>query len=184
MKCCKLLLFLILFSKICTAQDFIVLKRNSHVIQTWFSGQHILVQINNGAWINALINKIEFDTLYLQPFATPTVLNRFGMPVIDTVFYGVMHVAVNKLHAFPKNESLPYVRNGSLLQLGGGGFFLLNVINVLSSNQPVFGSKNISNVSIAAAIFAIGTIIHKTHKSNYIIGKKYHVEYISSKPSS
>ncbi len=161
-----------------------MLKKKSHVIQTWFSGQHIITQLNNGAWINALINKVKYDTLYLQPFATPTVLNRFGMPVIDTVFYGVMNVAVNKLHAFPKNETLPYIKNGLILQLGGGGYLLLNIINTLSDNKPVFGNKNLSKISIAAAVLAIGTIIHKTHKSNYIIGKKYQVEYISSKPSS
>jgi len=161
-----------------------VLKKKSKVIQTWFGGQHIYVQLNHGNWINALINKIQFDTLYLRPFATPTVLNRFGMPVIDTVFYGVMHVAVNNLHAFPKNETLPYVKNGFMLQLGGGGYLLLNLINTLSNNEPVFSNKNISKINIAAAVLAIGTIIHKTHKSDYIIGKKYQVEYISSKPSS
>jgi len=181
---CKFILVFILLSKLCTAQDFIVLKKKSKVIQTWFSGQHIYVQINNGSWINALINKIQLDTLYLQPFATPVVFNRFGMPITDTVFYGSMHVNVANLHAFPRNESLPYVRNGLILQLGGGGYLLLNIINTLSNNQPVFGSKNISKLSIAAAVLAIGTIIHKTHKPYYIIGKKYQVEYISSKPSS
>ena len=181
---CKFILVFILLSKLCTAQDFIVLKKKSKVIQTWFSGQHIYVQINNGSWINALINKIQLDTLYLQPFATPVVFNRFGMPITDTVFYGSMHVNVANLHAFPRNESLPYVRNGLIIQLGGGGYLLLNIINTLSNNQPVFGSKNISKLSIAAAVLAIGTIIHKTHKPYYIIGKKYQVEYISSKPSS
>jgi hypothetical protein len=181
---CKFILVFILLSKFCVAQDFIVLKKKSKVIQTWFSGQHIYVQINNGSWINALINKIQLDSLYLRPFSTPIVFNRFGMPITDTVFYGTMRVAVSNLHAFPRNESMPYVKNGSLLQLGGGGYLLLNLINTLSNNQPVFGSKNIPKISIAAAVFAIGTIIHRTHKSNYIIGKKYHVEYISSKPSS
>ena len=161
-----------------------MLKKKSKVIQTWFGGQHIYVQLNNRSWINALINKIQLDTLYLQPFATPIVLNRFGMPVTDTVFYGVIHVAVNNLHAFPKNETLPYVKNGFILQVGGAGYLLLNLINTLSNNEPVFGDKNISKISIAAAVLAIGTIIHKTHKPNYIIGKKYRVEYISSKPSS
>lgn len=181
---CRLLLIFLLISKFSISQDFIVLKKKSRVIQTWFGGQHIYVQLNNGSWVNALINKIQLDSLYLQPFATPVVINRFGMPVTDTVFYGEMTVAVNILHAFPKNESMPYIKNGLILQLGGGGYLLLNVINTLSNNQPVFGNKNISKVSLAAAVLAIGTIIHKTHKSNYIIGKKYQVEYISSKPSS
>lgn len=184
MKCCKLLLILLLSSKISTAQDFIVLKKNSHVIQTWFSGQSIFTQLTNGAWINAIIKKIELDTLYLRPFTTQIVFNRFGMPITDTVFYGSMNVAVNKLHAFPKNESMPYIKNGLILQLGGGGYLLLNVINTLSNHESVFGSRNIAHISIAAAVLAIGTVIHLTHKSNYIVGKKYRVEYISAKTSS
>ncbi len=160
------------------------MKKNSHVIQTWFSGQAIFTQLTDGAWVNALIKKIELDTLYLRPFTTVVVANRLGMPITDTVFYGLMNVAVNKLHAFPKHESMPYIKNGLILQLGGGGYLLLNIINTLSDNEPVFGSKNISHVGIAAAVLAAGTIIHLTHKSNYIVGKKYHVEYISSKPSS
>jgi len=184
MKCCKLLFILLLLSKISIAQDFIVLKKNSHVIQTWFSGQPIFAQLTNGAWVNAIIKNIELDTLYLRPFALQIVANRFGMPITDTVFYSLMKAGVNNLHAFPKNESMPYVKNGSILQLGGGGYLLLNIINTLSNNEPVFGSKNISHVGIAAAVFAIGTIIHATHKTNYIVGKKYHVEYISTKPSS
>ena len=151
---CKLIFILIFFSKLSTAQDFIVLKKKSKIIQTWFRTQHIYVQLNNGSWVNALINKIQFDTLYLQPFATPIFLNRFGMPVIDTVFYGMMKVSPNNLHAFPKNETAPYVKNGLLLQLGGGGYLLLNVINTLSNNQAVFGSKNISKIGLAAAVFA------------------------------
>jgi hypothetical protein len=181
---CKLIFIFLLFSKLSFSQDFIVLKKKSRVIKTWFTGQHIYAQLNNGSWVNALINKIQLDTLYLQPFSTPIVLNRFGMPVIDTVFYGMMKVSPNNLHAFPKNETAPYVKNGLLLQLGGGGYLLLNVINTLSNNEAVFGSKNISKISLAAAVFAIGTIMHATHKSNYIIGKKYHIEYISSKISS
>lgn len=184
MKCCQLLLILLLLSKISTAQDFIVLKKNSHVIQSWFSGQNIFAQLTNDTWVNAIIKKIEIDTLYLQPFALQIVANRFGMPITDTIFYGLMKVGVNNLHAFPKKESMPYVKNGSILQLGAGGYLLLNVINTLSNNEPVFGSKNISHIGIAAAVFAIGTIIHVTHKTNYVVGKKYHVEYISSKPSS
>ena len=38
--------------------------------------QHIYVQLNNGSWINALINKIQLDTLYLQPFATLILLTQ------------------------------------------------------------------------------------------------------------
>src|ERR1044072_6680123 len=95
---CKFIFIFILFSKFSFSQAFIVLKKKSKVIQTWITAPHINAQLNNGSWVNALINKIQFDTLYLQPFSTPIVFNRFGMPVIDTVFYGMMKVSPNNLY--------------------------------------------------------------------------------------
>ena len=153
-------------------------------MHTWFSGQNIHLQLNSGQWLSALISKIQNDSLYLRPFNTQVLPNRWGMPYVDTTYYGVMTISVNAIHAFPKeDESFSYIKNGLLFQIAGGGFLVLNIINTLSNNEPVFGSDNIAKVTIAAAVFAVGTVMSITHKSTYIIGKKYHIQYISSKPS-
>jgi hypothetical protein len=185
MNCCKLLLVFIFISNTCTAQsDFILLKKGSRVLETWFSGQNIQLQLDNRQWVNAVINKIQDDSLYLRPFVTQVLANRWGMPYIDTTYYGVMNIDVKDIRALPKTgESFPYIRNGLIFQIGGGGYLALNVINTLSNNEPVFGDDNISKVSIAAAVLAAGTLMSLTHKSIYVLGKKYHIEYISSKPS-
>jgi hypothetical protein len=95
-----------------------------------------------------------------------------------------MTVHPNQLNAFPREErGFAYVRNGWIFDIAGGGYLLLNVINTLSDKEPVFGSDNLPKVGIAAGVLAVGVILGLTHKSTYIIGKKYHLEYISAKPS-
>jgi hypothetical protein len=158
--------------------DFIQLKKNNRVLQTWFQGDYIYAQLKNGQWINAEIYKIQDDSLYLRPFTVRTYF-------LDTTFFGLMTIHINYLMAFPREDKgFSYVKNGTIFIIGGGGYLLLNVINTLSNNEPVFGSDNLPNVAIATAVLALGVALRLTHKSTYIVGKKYHIEYISSKPSS
>ena len=165
--------------------DFIQLKKNNKVLQTWFKGDYIYAQLKNGQWINAEIYKIQDDSLYLRPYAVNTYANRLGLNFLDTTFSGLMTIHVNYLMAFPREDKgFSYVKDGTIFIIGGGGYLLLNVINTLSNNEPVFGSDNLPNVAIATAVLALGVALKLTHKSTYVIGKKYHIEYISSKPSS
>jgi len=184
MNCCKILILLICISKISNAQDIIVLKDRKKVIETWFAGQHIQLQLQNKQWVSALINKIQNDSLYLRPFVTQVLVNRWGMPYEDTTFYGFMNIGVNDIYAFPKkDESFPYIKNGFIFQVGAAGYLVLNLINTLRDNEPFFGEDNLPKVIIATGVFAAGTLLQVLHKSTLVIGKKYRVEYISSKPS-
>lgn len=164
--------------------DFIQLKKNNKVIQSWFKGNDFYGRLKNGNWITAEIYKIQDDSLYLRPYVVRTYANRLGLPFLDTTYYGLMTVHPNQLNAFPREErGFAYVRNGWIFDIAGGGYLLLNVINTLSDKEPVFGSDNLPKVGIAAGVLAVGVILGLTHKSTYIIGKKYHLEYISAKPS-
>ena len=164
--------------------DFIQLKKKNKVIKTWFRGNDFYGQLSNGQWITAVIYKIQYDSLYLRPYIVRTLPNRLGLPFLDTTYYGIMPVHINALHAFPKEgEAFSYVKNGLIFQIAGGGYILLNVINTLSDNEPVFGSDNLPQLTIAAGVLAVGVVLGLTHKSTYTIGKKYRIEYISAKPS-
>ncbi len=164
--------------------DFIQLKKNNKVIKTWFKGNEFYGQLKNGEWITATIYKIQYDSLYLRPYIVQTLANRLGLPVLDTTYYGLMPVHISQLLAFPKeDEGFSDVKNGLIFKIAGGGFLVLNVINTLSANEPVFGSDNLPKVTIAAGVLALGVVLGLTHKSDYIVGKKYHIEYISAKPS-
>ena len=184
MNCCKLLIIFLFISKIATAQDILVLKSNRKVVQTWFSGQSIELQLTSKQWISARIHKIQNDSLYLRPFVTQVLANRWGMPYEDTTFYGALTVGINDIYAFPKTEeSVPYIRNGFIFQVGAAGYLALNLINTLRDGDAFFGKDNLPNVLIATGVLAVGTVMHMLHKSTLVLGKKYHVEYISSKPS-
>lgn len=96
-----------------------------------------------------------------------------------------MTIHVNHIKAFPKtDESFSYVKNGLIFKIAGGGYLLLNAINTLSDHDDFFASDNIPKISIAAGVLAVGIVLGLTHKTSYVVGKKYHIEYISTKPSS
>jgi hypothetical protein len=184
-RCIFILIAALIITSSFAQSDFIILKKNDKVLQSWFKGNDIYMQLKNGQWINAIIYKIEKDSLYLRPYVVQTYVNRIGLNFLDTTFYGLMPISPNYINAFPKKgESFSYVKNGLIFVLAGGGYIILNVINTLSNNEPVFGADNLPKISIAAAVLALGAVMGLTHKPNYIMGKKYHIEYISAKPSS
>lgn len=164
--------------------DFIQLKKKNKVIKSWFRGNDFYGQLESGQWVTAVIHKIQDDSLHLRPYIVQTYANRLGLPFLDTTYFGIMPVHIKQLKAFPKeDEAFSYVKNGLIFELAGGGFMLLNIINTLSDNEPVFGKDNLPKIGIAAGVLALGVVLNLTHKSTYIVGKKYHIEYISAKPS-
>jgi hypothetical protein len=165
--------------------DFFQLKKRDKVLKTWYKDNYIYLQLKNSQWLNAVIYKIQDDSLYLRPYIVQTYVNRLGLNFLDTTFYGLMTIHINNIRAFPKeDEGFSYVKNGLIFDIAGGGYLLLNVINTLSDGDQVFGSDNIAKISIATGVLALGIVLGLTHKSTYIIGKKYRLEYISVKPSS
>jgi len=165
--------------------DFIQLKKGNKVVQTWYKDDDIYLQLKNNQWVNAAIYKIQDDSLYLRPYLVQTFANRIGLPYLDTTYFGIMAVHINNIKAFPKEkESFSYIKNGTLFTIAGGGYLLLNIINTLSDGDAVFGSDNIDNLCIGAGLLTVGLVLGLTHKSTYIIGKKYRIEYIGMKPSS
>lgn len=184
MKRCATAVFILLIAYTSYAQssDFIQLKKGDKVLQTWFKDNVIYMQLQNGTWMNAIIYKIKDDSLYLRPFEVVYYTRGQGINAMDTVFYGAKTINVNYINAFPKDKGSGLIKKGTLFKAGGGGFLLLNVINTLSNNEPVFGADNLPKLSIAAGVLAVGVVLGLTYKPNYIIGKKYRIEYISIKP--
>jgi hypothetical protein len=165
--------------------DFIQLKKKNEVIATWFKDNYITLQLDNGEWIDALIYRIQYDSLYLRPYALQIGQSMLGFNAMDTVYYGLMTIPVNRIKAFPKKEeSFTYVKNGLIFKIAGGGYLLLNAINTLSDHEDYFSSDNIPKITIGASVLALGIVLGLTHKTSYVIGKKYHIEYISAKASS
>jgi len=90
--------------------DFIQLKKNDRVLKTWFKDNYITLQLKNNQWLDAVIYKIQDDSLYLRPYVVNTYANRLGLPFLDTTFYGLMPIHTSYIKAFPKDdEGFAYV---------------------------------------------------------------------------
>ena len=183
-RCILILITAFIITSSFAQSDFIQLKKNNKVLKTWFKDNNITLQLKNNQWLDAMIYKIQDDSLYLRPYVVQTYVNRIGLNFLDTTYYGLMIIHTSYIKAFPKeDEGFAYVKNGAIFKIAGGGYALLNVINTLSNHEPVFGKDNLPKILIALSVFAVGEILSLTHKKDYIIGKKYRIEYISVKPS-
>lgn len=166
-------------------QDFIVLKKRNRVIETYFTGLVINFQLNNKQWVTGYLKKIAHDSLFVRPFYIEMVIGYFGFPVPDTAFLPQLKVAVKDVYALPrKKSSFEYIKDGSLMQIGSGGYIALNVINNLIDKQPVISSDNSKQLGIAAAVLAAGTVLHVTRKPDWVLGKKYKLQYVALNKSS
>jgi hypothetical protein len=158
---------------------FLVLKKNHKTIETFFSGSYINCKTDKGEWLNARINNIAYDTLYLKPFELIRFINAWGMPASDTLWGHERKLAVKNIAAFPRrDQSVNYIKNGGILIIGSAGYIILNVVNTLSSGDALFDDNNGVRLGIAAAIFAVGMLIHHSHSDELSLGRRYRLVYI------
>ncbi len=169
-----LLLFTAIYIQANAQQGFVVLRKHNQTIQTFFPTGYIRLQLSNYQWIEGRIKLIKEDSLFIDQMAIRQVANYFGLPTVDTVRFGLFKIHLNEIHALPKtSDGLAFLTNGTLLQIGSAGYMGLNIINGIGKNEPIFSIDNGTRLGIATGIFAIGTLLHRTHKDTYIIGKKY-----------
>lgn len=178
----KTLLSLICFTStfaVHAQSAFLVLKKHHKTIETFFAGSYISCKTGKGEWIDARINNIADDTLYLKPFELVSYINAWGMPASDTLWRHDRKLAVKNIAAFPRRErSVNYIKNGAILQVASAGYIILNVINTLSSHDALFDNNNGKKLAIAAIIFAIGTLIHQSHSNELTLGRRYRLVYV------
>jgi hypothetical protein len=163
-----------------TAQnaDFIVLKHKGKTKQSFFAGRNIELTTSSGAYINALINGIKNDTLYLQEFIVQTLPTTIGTYIRDTLgsYHHKFHY--NQIAVIGKKEKRGFSLRASGASLFGGGLLL----TVGSGIVYLVNRKNFSPrlMAAGAALGAVGYILLKTTSSNsYVIGKKYTLQYIN-----
>jgi len=159
--------------------DFIVLKKKNTSIQTFFPGSFISCQVDNNDWVNGYIRKIQNDSIYIKPFHEALTIDTWGLLHSDSIFLDVERINVNQITAMPKKDhSFEYIKDGTILEIGAGGYMLLNIINTLSNKDPLFGKNNINRLGIAAGVFTAGLVLHLLRRTYIKIGKKYKLNYI------
>jgi hypothetical protein len=169
-----------LFPFVVHAQSaFLVLKKHHRTIETFFTGSYINCKTNKGEWLDGRINNITDDTLCLKLFELVHFINAWGMPASDTLWGHQRKLAVKNIAAFPRrDQSVNYIKNGTILLAGGAGYIILNVINTLSSGDALFDNNNSTRLSIAAVIFAAGMLIHHSRSNELSLGKRYRLVYL------
>ncbi|MEP6844504.1 MAG: hypothetical protein ABI861_00805 [Panacibacter sp.] len=161
------------------SQDFLLLKKRNKTIASFYIGNAITFRTTAGNWVDAYINKITNDTLYIKEFELVRYVNSWGMPSVDTMWRNRRKITIKDMSAFPRqNQSVNYIKDGTIFQVGAGGYILLNVINTLSDGDNLFENNNGSRLGIAALVFIIGTLMHTSRSPVIEIGKKYTLKYI------
>jgi hypothetical protein len=159
--------------------DFIVLKKHNKTVTTFYSGSDIAFTAESGAFINATINGIKNDTLYLQEFIIRYLPTTIGTYIIDTAGSYHYKYHYNQIVAIGKKEKINFNTRGSGAALFGGGILL-----TLASGVVYVADREKFSAPLLLASVGLGTLGYfmargKKHGNGMLIGKKYKLVYMN-----
>ena len=171
--------FFIFFSTTSFAQsgDFIILKKNKKKIETFYSGTNIAFTSTGGAFINARINQIKNDTLYLQEFVIRYLPTNFGTYIIDTAGSYHYKYHYNQIRTIGQKANTNFNWKGSGAALLGGGTLL-----TLGSGVVYLADRKKFSAPLLIAAVSLGTLgyfMSKGSGKGIMIGKKYKLLYMN-----
>jgi hypothetical protein len=172
---------LLLFSTASFSQsaDFIILKKKNKTIETFYSGSNIAFTAESRAFINARINGIKDDTLYLQEFIVRYLPTTFGTYIIDTAGSYHYKYHYNQIAAIGKKERTNFNVKGSGAALFGGGVLL-----TLASGVVYVADRKKFSAPLLLTSVGLGTLGYfmakgKKGGNGMLIGKKYRLVYMN-----
>lgn len=174
-----LLLFL---APACFAQpsDFVVLRKKGRTVKSFYAGTQIEFVTVNGVYKNALITKIQHDSIFLKEYIVRQMVTQFGFYVTDTAgsYSYVYHY--KDIKSLGKKQKGFNVQGSGAALLGGGILLTLASGVVYLVDRDKFSPGLMGG---AAALGAIGFAMTKLGAKGIIIGKnKYSLEYIKLTP--
>lgn len=178
----KLFLPILLFistASFAQSADFIILKKKNKTITTFYSGTNIAFTAKSGAFINATINGIKNDTLFLQEFIIRYLPTTIGTYIIDTAGSYRYKYHYNQIAAIGKKEKTNFNVKGSGAALLGGGAVL-----ALASGVVYVADREKFSAPLLIAAVGLGTIGYfmakgKKGGSGMLIGRKYRLVYMN-----
>ncbi len=179
MKIYLLILLFISTTSFSQSADFIQLKKNNKTITTFYSGMNMAFTAESGAYIDALINGIKNDTLYLQQFIIRYLPTTIGTYIVDTVGSYHYKYHYNQIIAIGQKERTNFNVKGSGAALLGGGAVL-----TLASGVVYVADREKFSAPLLLASVALGTVGYfmakgKKHGNGMQIGKKYKLVYMN-----
>jgi len=159
--------------------DLLLLKKGKgQTVQTYFAGSFIHFMDINGHEETGVIKKIERDTLFILYYDIRRGYNMWGTSVADTVTAFLNKYHYNEIRSIYKPpQSFEFIRNGTILMIGGVGYATLHVANAAIQNEKV----DAKSLAIAGGVAAAGFIMYKLRKHEYTIGNKYQLIYVGLK---
>ena len=159
--------------------DFIQLKKKNKLLTTFYSGGNIAFSAQSGAYINALINGIKNDTLYLQEFIIRYLPTNFGTYIVDTAGSYRYKYHYNQIAAIGQKEKTNFNTRGSGAALFGGGVLL-----TLASGVVYVADRKRFSAPLLLASVGLGTLGYfmakgKKDGNGMVIGKKYKLVYMN-----
>ena len=173
------MLFFISSASYAQSADFIQLKKNNKTIASWYSGTTISFTAESGAFINATINGIKNDTLYLQQFIIRYLPTTIGTYIIDTAGSYHYKYHYNQVVAVGQKEKTNFNTKGSGAALFGGGVLL-----TLGSGVVYLADREKFSAPLLLASVGLGALGYfmakgKKRGSGMPIGKKYKLVYMN-----
>ncbi len=159
------------------SSDFIILKKKEKTIRSYYAGTQIKFVTTDGAYRNALINRIANDTIYLQEFLVRTVQTSLGFTISDTAGSFRYAYHYRQIGAIGKKQS-GFNLKGSGAALFGGGIVLTAASGVVYLADRKKFSPGLMIAS--AGLAGIGYLLMRSGDKGMVIGKRnYRIEYMN-----
>jgi hypothetical protein len=176
----RLLFFIFFFSATALyaqPSDFIILKKKNKTVRSYYAGTQIEFITTNGAYRNALINRIVNDTLYLQEFVVRHIPTTLGFFVTDTAGSYRFAYHYNQVGSFGKQQKGFNVSGSGAALLGGGALLVLaNGVVFLADRKKFSPALMIASAGLTVA----GYFMSRAGSKGIVVGKKnYRLEYIN-----
>lgn len=171
----------------CLAQslDYVsVRKKNGRVVKNFYAGSDVLLQTTDGAYLQGPVKTVRNDTVFLTLYdvrSVPTIYGGYRRDTLTASILGVHYKDIKRIHLGRRSNF--YRRNGpSLLMLGGGGYFALNVLNGTFFTESIHSSDKVKRLGISAGVFFLGYFLKKLLQSDGFSRSSQQIVYVNLSP--
>ena len=183
-----LLIFMILFAcKFSLAQvpDYISLKkRNGITVRNYYAGGWpITFKDKSGRIYEGPIERIANDSLWVTFYNVnrmQTIWNTFFNDTVAAYSVPFHYKEINHIIVPKVRKRKGYLATlGRMMQYGGLGYDVVNVVNTIYFKQSLTTSQNLTNLGIATAVGVAGTVLKSNYGNPYRKSHKYRVVYVN-----
>jgi hypothetical protein len=180
----KFFLFAFLFFAWCSSigqADFILVKKRDRTLKTLYAGSQISFTTSL-RYYSGMIDAIKKDSIYLLEYDVRQIPTSLGVYMLDTV--ATYHNSISYRDILKiENKKAGFNLAASGASLLGGGILITTIglgTWLFTKNGDQYHAS--PKLVVGSAVLGLaGYVLLKTNVDNYTIGKKYHLQYITTK---